>query len=72
MKRALLLVAVALAAASSVSAQTKINLDTARRPVPFDRKPVDRAEAKDPNQVQVPEHAPGKAQPTAPRDARSM
>jgi hypothetical protein len=67
MLRAVIMLAVALAAASSVWAQTK---DHPRRPVPFDRKPVERVEFKD--QAQAPQQAPAKSQPAAKADARPM
>jgi hypothetical protein len=52
MLRAVIMLAVAMAAASSVLAQTK---DTPRRPVPFDRKPVERVELKGQDQDQAPD-----------------
>jgi hypothetical protein len=56
MLRAVMMLAVALAAASSVGAQTP---DYPRRPVLFDRKPVERVEAKaqNQNQAQAPDRA---------------
>jgi hypothetical protein len=54
MLRALIVLAVAVAAASSVWGQTP---DYPRRPVPFDRKPVERVELKgqDQDQAQAPD-----------------
>jgi hypothetical protein len=52
MLRAVIMLAVAMAAASSVWAQTK---DYPRRPVPFDRKPVERVELKGQEQEQAPD-----------------
>ena len=54
MLRAVIMLAVALAAASSVWAQTP---DYPRRPVPFDRKSVERVEAKAQNQAQAADRA---------------
>ena len=70
MLRAVIIVAVALAAASSVSAQT--TRDHQRRLVPFDRKPVERVETKDASQAQAPERPPTKAQPVSASDAKPM
>jgi len=73
MLRAMILLAVALAAASSVWAQTK---DSPRRPVPFDRKPIERPlqqigeQTKE--QAQVPDHPAVKAQPASTGDAKPM
>jgi hypothetical protein len=73
MMRGLLVLAVALAAASSVWAQT---MDSPRRPVPFDRKPVQRPlqqsgeQGKD--QAQAPVRTPIKAQPASAGDAKPM
>jgi hypothetical protein len=50
MLRAVIMLAVAMAAASSVLAQTK---DYPRRPVPFERKPVERVELKGQEQDQA-------------------
>lgn len=69
MLRAVIMLAVALAAASSVWAQTP---DYPRRPVPFDRKPVERVGATDQSQAQAPQQAPAKSQPAARADARPM
>jgi hypothetical protein len=73
MLRAMIPLAVALATASSVWAQTK---DSPRRPVPFDRRPVERPlqqvgdQGKD--QAQAPERTPIKAQPASTGDAKPM
>jgi hypothetical protein len=69
MLRAMILLAVALAAASSVWAQTK---DSSRRPVPFDRKPVERSADQSKNQAQAPDRPPIKAQPASTGDAKPM
>jgi hypothetical protein len=69
MLRELITVAVALAAASPVWAQTP---PYSRRPVPFDRKPVERTDVKEPKQADTPER-PAKAEPaSASRDAKPM
>ena len=67
MLRAMILLAVALAAASSVSAQT---LDSPRRPVPYDRRPVDRP--VEPSKAQAPHRPAIKAQPASTGDAKPM
>ena len=73
MMRAMILLAVALATASSVWAQTK---DSPRRPVPFDRRPVERPlqQVGDQNkdQAQAPERTPIKAQTPVAADAKPM
>jgi hypothetical protein len=69
MLRAVIMLAVALAAASSVWAQTP---EYPRRPVPFDRKPVERVEATDQSQAQAPQRTPARSQPAAKADARPM
>ena len=69
MLRAMILLAVALAAASSVWAQTK---DTPRRPVPFDRKPVERTIDHGKEQAQAPDRPAVKAQPASTGDAKPM
>ena len=69
MLRVVIMLAVALAAASSVWAQTP---DYPRRPVPFDRKPVQRVEATDQSQAQAPQHTPAKSRPADKADARPM
>ena len=69
MVRATILLAVALATASSVCAQTK---DSPRRPVPFDRKPVERPVEQGKEQAQVPDRATVKAQPASTGDAKPM
>jgi hypothetical protein len=69
MMRGLFMLAAALAAASSVWAQTK---DSPRRPVPFDRKPVERPVEKGKEQAQVPDRPVLKAQPASTGDAKPM
>jgi hypothetical protein len=69
MRRAMILLAVALAAASSVWAQTK---DSPRRPVPFDRRPVERPAEQTKEQAQVPDRPAIKAQPASTGDAKPM
>jgi len=69
MVRAMILLAVALATASSVCAQTK---DSPRRPVPFDRKPVERPVEQGKEQAQVPDRPTVKAQPASTGDAKPM
>ena len=69
MRRAMILLAVALAAASSVSAQTK---DSPRRPVPFDRKPVERPVEQGKEQAQAPDSPTVKVQPASASDAKPM
>ncbi len=70
MVRAFITVAVALAAASPVWAQTP---QYSRRPVPLDRRPVERTDVKDQSQAQTPERSPAKAQPASvSSDAKSM
>jgi hypothetical protein len=69
MLRAMIGLAVALAAASSVWAQTK---DNPRRPVPFDRKPIEKPVEQSKDQAQVPDRTPVKAQPASTGDAKPM
>jgi hypothetical protein len=69
MLRAMVILAVALATASSVWAQT---IDRSRQPVPIQRKPVERTEAKDQNQAQAPERPAIKAQPVVADNPKSM
>ena len=69
MLRAMIVLAVALAAASSVWAQTK---DSPRRPVPFDRRPVERPVEQGKEQAQMPDRPAIKAQPASTGDAKPM
>ena len=69
MVRAMILLAVALATASSVCAQTK---DSPRRPVPFDRKPVEHPADQSKQQAQVPDRPAVRAQPASTGDAKPM
>ena len=69
MLRAMIVLAVALATASSVWAQSQ---DSPRRPVPFDRKPVERAAAPAKEQAQAPARPAIKAQPASTGDAKPM
>jgi hypothetical protein len=69
MLRAMILLAVALAAASSVWAQTQ---DSPRRPVPFDRKPIERAVEQSKDQAQVPDRPTVKSRTPATADAKPM
>jgi hypothetical protein len=69
MLRAVVVLAVALATASSVWAQTPKH---PRRPVPFDRQPVERVEAKNPDQAQALERPASKGQPITASASRSM
>jgi len=69
MLRAVFIMAAALAAASSVWAQTP---DYPRRPVPLDRKPVERVGTTDKGQVQAPQQTPARSRPANRADARPM
>jgi hypothetical protein len=69
MLRAMILLAVALATASSVWAQTQ---NSPRRPVPFDRKPVERPVDQGKEQAQAPARPAVKAQPASTGDAKPM
>ena len=69
MVRAMIMLAVALVTASSVWAQTK---DSPRRPVPFDRRPVERPVDQSKDQAQAPDRTPVKAQTPVAADAKPM
>jgi hypothetical protein len=69
MLRAVLILAAALAAASSVWAQAP---DYPRRPLPLDRKPVERVGTTDQSQVQAPQQSPAKSRPANMADARPL
>ena len=69
MLRAMIVLAVALATASSVWAQTP---DSPRRPVPFERRPVERPAEPVKEQAQAPARPAIKAQPASTGDAKPM